>query len=394
MLRTVIIIFFVFIGVLACTNGILQELGQSSLSTNCSLNATNFVLGQSSFSTNSAGSSNAGLSSPGGVACYANKVLVADTASHRVMIWNNPSSNGPIVDVVLGHLLTSGNAVNDGVGTQNYTFNIPNEVAVAGSRVIVSDESNQRVLVWNSFPTYTGQPADLVLGQTTFTGNSVHGGASPDYWNFWSPNGVYWDGNKLFVASRSQNRIMIWNSFPTNNAQPADVIVGQPDGTSTGGATTASGLTQPRRVFSDGTRLYVSDSSNNRVLIWNNIPTSDGTPADVVLGQPNFISNTSNNGGLSASSLSSPQGLYSDGEKLWVVDSGTRRILVWNSSPSSNFTAANAVYGQQGSFTTGLSNNPSLGYPGLSSPQDIFRVGTSFLIADTSNNRVLYFPPF
>ncbi len=44
----------------------------------------------------------------------------------------------------------------------------------------------------------------------------------------------------------------------------------------------------PRGVWIDRERLIVCDSGNHRVLIWNEIPKRDGTPADVVLGQKDF----------------------------------------------------------------------------------------------------------
>jgi WD40 repeat protein len=43
-------------------------------------------------------------------------------------------------------------------------------------------------------------------------------------------------------------------------------------------------------VSSDGVRLFVTDLGYNRVLIWNSIPTQNNQPADVVVGQPDFTS--------------------------------------------------------------------------------------------------------
>ena len=48
-------------------------------------------------------------------------------------------------------------------------------------------------------------------------------------------------------------------------------------------------------VYSDGTHLFVADYDNNRVLIWNNIPTSNGQAANMVLGQPNMTSSLADN---------------------------------------------------------------------------------------------------
>ena len=42
----------------------------------------------------------------------------------------------------------------------------------------------------------------------------------------------------------------------------------------------------PRFALSDGTRLFVADGGNDRVLIYNTIPTQNAAAADVILGQP------------------------------------------------------------------------------------------------------------
>ncbi len=42
----------------------------------------------------------------------------------------------------------------------------------------------------------------------------------------------------------------------------------------------------PRAVFVDDDHLVVADSGNHRVLIWHGRPHADEQPADVVLGQP------------------------------------------------------------------------------------------------------------
>ncbi len=100
----------------------------------------------------------------------------------------------------------------------------------------------------------------------------------------------------MFVADTQNHRVLIWNSIPTSNNQPADVVLGEPNFTTAPPATvsdlppTASNLFSPVSVTSDGQRLYVTDLGHNRVLIWNSIPTQNGQAADVVVGQPNMTS--------------------------------------------------------------------------------------------------------
>ena len=43
---------------------------------------------------------------------------------------------------------------------------------------------------------------------------------------------------------------------------------------------TASQMYAPRGVWLDGTRLVVADSGNHRILIWHRMPEHDGAPAD------------------------------------------------------------------------------------------------------------------
>src|SRR5699024_7841431 len=118
----------------------------------------------------------------------------------------------------------------------------------------------------------------------------------------------------------------------------ADLVLGQPDfvskGVNTGGVSNSS-LNQPYAVYSDGTRLFVSDSLNNRVLVWNSLPTSSQQPASNVLGQAGFGTNGQNQGGLSASTLYYPKGMLEVGGRFFLADTFNNRVLVWNAVPSS-----------------------------------------------------------
>lgn len=169
-----------------------------------------------------------------------------------------------------------------------------------------------------------------------------------------APRGVYTIDNKLIVADTAQNRVFIWNSIPTTEYAPADIILGQSEKEDTGrnaaGTATASSLFYPSGLWSDGDRLVVSDAWNHRVLIWSQWPKEDGQPADIVLGQPDFNSNQPNVEGVSstptASSLNWPYGVFSDGEKLWVADTGNRRVLQYNTFPKASFIEADNVIGK------------------------------------------------
>ena len=88
----------------------------------------------------------------------------------------------------------------------------------------------------------------------------------------------------------------------------------------------------PPRWLPDGTHLAVADTSNNRVLIWNTIPTQADQPADVVVGQKDFSSLKPVV--ADATSLRAPQGVWLSGGKLYVADTLNNRIMIWNTIPT------------------------------------------------------------
>ncbi len=146
------------------------------------------------------------------------------------------------------------------------------------------------------------------------------------------------------------------SAYYTN--MPATVVIGQPDFVSSsanqGGSPAANTLSNvPVGIATDGSRLYVSDGSNNRVLIYNKIPTTNNTPADLVLGQVDFTHNTANQGGTaSAVTLNAPRGLVVNNGKLFVTDTSNSRVLIWNTLPTSNDQPADVVVGQPDFATT------------------------------------------
>jgi hypothetical protein len=212
-----------------------------------------------------------GLSSPETLAIAAGKLVVTDSDNNRVLIWNTIPTADTAPDLVLGQVDFTGTSSNAGGTATASTFDYPAGVWTDGQRLVVVDENNNRVLIWNTFPTEDGQPADLVLGQTDFSGNSENAGlASPTASTLDYPyDGVYVNGQQLFVADFSNNRVLIWNSWPTSNGQAADVVLGQADFTTNGDDTTASSMNQPTGVFLYGTQLFVTDEGNNRYLLFD-----------------------------------------------------------------------------------------------------------------------------
>lgn len=182
---------------------------------------------------------------------------------------------------------------------------------------------------------------------------------------FLAPRGVYVANNMLFVSDTGQNRVFIWNSIPTSEYQDPDIILGQTEivdsGRNSGGLVSASTLHYPSGIWSDGKILIVADAWNHRVLIWHAIPTKNTQPADVVLGQEDFTSNEPNIKGIgndpSSKTLNWPYGVFSDGESLWVADTGNRRVLFYKNIPQDNCASADKVIGKPNFTTRDYENN-------------------------------------
>jgi hypothetical protein len=267
-----------------------------------------------------------------GIGSFGNKLLVSDWGNNRVLIWNSsPAANGAPADVVVGQ---SGFGSSSGSCTDTGLNNTQTSFAVNG-KLLVADTPNHRVLIWNAIPTAHGAPADLVLGQDAFDECQANDldqdgiaddSGFPDAYTLYDPGAVWSDGTRVLVADATNNRVLIWNAFPTVSAAPADIVLGQSDSMSRTGLTTQSGLLGPGNVTSNGIQIFVADANNNRVMVWNAFPDSDGAPADVVLGQPDFTSNAS---GTSVNTMNLPFGVQAAGTRLIVSDTLNNRVLIY-----------------------------------------------------------------
>src|SRR5260221_5650049 len=176
------------------------------------------------------------------------------------------------------------------------TFNFPYQMIMVGSKLVVTDENNNRLLIYNSIPTTNNASADVVIGQPDFVSSSVNqGNANPSANTLRIPVDLSTDGVKLFVVDDDNHRVLIFNRLPTTNNASADVVIGQTTmNTRLSVSASVSTLKNPTSVFYDNStgKLFISDGVNSRVLIYNQVPTTNGASADVVLGQADFNSGT------------------------------------------------------------------------------------------------------
>ena len=254
-------------------------------------------------------------------------------------------------------------------------------------RIFTVDYNNNRVLSWpNAAALANSQAADLVIGQPNlFTNDANHAGISASSLNLAEGVALDSQGN-LYVADTHNHRVLIFDA-PLTSGKAAARVIGQPGFVTN--SPSAAGLNLPTGVALDAAgNLYVADYGNNRVLEYN-APLVNGAPPARVFGQPDFISAAANASGLSASSLSSPSGVALDGQgNLYVADSINQRVLEYD-TPLTGGTMADRVFGQPG-FSSSAANTPALGAGSLFNPYGVAidPLGNLY-VADSGNNRVV-----
>ena len=232
----------------------------------------------------------------------------------------------------------------------------------------------------------TGQQADYVMSEGGFN-DAGYLNAAGDGLLFNHQKGIASDGANLVVADGGNNRVLIWNSAPTGNTPP-DVVLGQPDliQTDTNNASNSlARLSWPVDVAIGGGKLFVSDTENDRILVWNSMPTTNNQPADYA------ITNTD---------LLWPWGLWTDGVKLMATSTLNGKVLVWNSIPTVGNEAPDLVLTSNGemgtprvittdggSFLMVSDHNPNKS--GMPNENGVF-YWTSFPTADTASDAFFY----
>lgn len=99
-------------------------------------------------------------------------------------------------------------------------------------------------------------------------------------------------------------------------------------------------LNFPRFALSDGQRLYIADGGNDRILVYNSIPTQNGQKADAVIGQVDEFTDQVTDSSATTSpvanilssspdTIRTPLALAWDGTNLYAADPYDRRVLVY-----------------------------------------------------------------
>jgi|GEM_PF-1563754 len=351
-----------------------------------------FALGQTDLNSFTPGVSGTALNYPSSISTDGKRFFVTDTANNRILIYKNiPTGNNQGADVVVGQ--NTFNTGSPGSLACGFNFiNIPDIQYIEGAatsdgtHLFVADSNNNRVLIYNSIPTSNGACPNVVVGQNSLGTNSVATSSA----GLNAPTRVFTNKNKLFVVDQINSRILIWNSIPASNGVKADVVLGKSSFTDNTGGVSQNLFDNPHAASTDGTHLFVADTENHRVLIYNSIPTTNGAKADVVLGQNDFVSNQTNPNGITANSVGYPEDVFSDGKKLVVSDQQNNRVLIWNSIPTNNNQAADIAVGQA-NFGSDPPNTTGINADGLNTPSGVTLINNQLFVADTLNHRVVMY---
>jgi NHL repeat len=396
---------------------------------------------------NSGSASDVGMCNPLSVAVDGSgNVYVGDDGDHRVLEFNQPLATLNVAtgagDVTADRVFGQGSSGTDFTDALCYDGNSGDPSVSAdgicdlsglaldsAGDLFVTDINNSRVLEYLNplaagggsagTPGSSGDvTADIVFGQggsftTVACGGGVGSGIAPSGSVLCLPDGVALDGlGDVFVADASNNRILKYNN-PVSSPPVANAVLGQADLSHNGvNNPTAAALQAPQGLAIDSSgqlsRLYVADSGNNRVLGWANAAGfMNGSPADIVIGQPDALSVACNDGvalgdsnGAGADSLCNPVAVAVDSlGHLYVADYGNSRVLEYNDpfgAGSPVGLSANVVFGQDGSFT-GIAcdldaNAQTINGSTMCTPAGLaLDTAGDLFVSDYGNNRVLEF---
>lgn len=269
----------------------------------------------------------------------------------------------------------------------------PRGVWTDGTRLVVSDTGNHRVLIWHDLPDADGAPADVVLGQPGFTSEGpAAGGRGPER-GLYLPTGLGVIDGRLVVADAWHHRLLIWDELPQISDTAPDAVLGQ-DGLSEvaenrGGAPDRRSFRQPFGFGLAGGVFWVCDTYNRRVLGWADGLPEPGRDADILLGQDAPDQGGENRGrAVGPDTFRWPHAVAGDQRALYIADAGNHRVLGWEPPPAADAPAGLAL-GQPGLTEAAELTYRPQGPARLRFPYGLAGDADRLVVADTANNRVL-----
>jgi hypothetical protein len=324
-------------------------------------------------------------------------LFVCDTGHHRLLVWRQvPETDNAPADFLFGQPDFSKEGRNARSEIGPVTLNVPTGVCAVGGVLAVADAWNHRVLIWHGYPDTANRPADVVLGQADFrqglaNRGADHPGADTLYWCY----GVAIADGKLIVADTGNRRMLVWNEIPSADGTPADLVLGQRDFSSrdenAGEGGGSRGMRWPHAVAVAVGSLFVADAGNNRVMAWLNWPRANGAACDFVLGQADASGVDINRSAYypTAAAMSMPYGMCAQAERLIVADTANSRLLGFEWDHLAMGVGASRLAAQHTFESKGDNRWTHAARDSLCWPYGVAACAGTLVVADSGNNRVL-----
>ncbi len=217
-------------------------------------------------------------------------LYISDTYNNRILGYYDLRNikPGQYADIVIGQpdFLHS---------VSNYPNNLPSSsnlstptglIVDSSGNLYVADSGNGRVVRFPApFSGFTPgtrmavtESADLLLGQISFTTRIT----DPTSQTMGAPYGLAFTSNGSLLASDLANNRVLF--FPATagvltSGEAASIVFGQSSMTSAGPGSGLNQLSAPHHIAVDSDdRLYVADTNNRRVLIFNRAPAASNGP--------------------------------------------------------------------------------------------------------------------
>ena len=251
------------------------------------------------------------------------------------------------------------------------SFNNPYGITTDGTNLYVVDTNNNKI---RKIVIATGAVSTLAGSPTGVAGSADGAGAAA---TFNSPSGITTDGTNLYVADSSNNKI--------RQIVIATGVVSTLAGSGAAGAADGAGATAsfnyPYGITTDGTNLYVVDTNNNKI---RKIVIATGVVSSVT-GAANTAGVTgAADGAGAAATFNGPTDLTTDGTKLYVVDE-------WNSKIRQIVIATGVVSSVTGAANTASGRGAADGAAATASfyiPYGLTTDGTSLYVTDAGNSKI------
>ncbi len=268
-------------------------------------------------------------------------------ASLAVTIW---------LALVLVHAASYGSQIGETgrSGKGRDLLQSPIGVHVSGTDLYVADSGNHRIVLYDLDGKYVGQLGGKG-GYKDINGNgeedAFESGSGTDNEHFTNPRGVYATTEAIYVADTGNNRVMVYDLDQNFKFQIGNLTAG----------IETNEFNVPSDVFADSSSIYVVDTDNHRLNIFD----LEGKYIKQI-GVTGTATDSDN-------TLNMPSGMAS-GDFLYIADTKNHRVTYYDEGLD--------YVGQIGK------NEPGTSDIALHSPRGVFVDDERIYVADTRNNRI------